>query len=100
MAFAYRLEHEDGTPAEPPALRTAVPNWQAGNVILLRHRSLRVVDVRLDEGTGRDRWKTDQACWGCGRDSRTPKLGRCYPAARRYPQRSDFYPRRGEQTVR
>jgi hypothetical protein len=46
MAFAYRLEHEDGTPAEPPTFRSAVPNWHAGDVIPLVHRSLRVVEVR------------------------------------------------------
>jgi hypothetical protein len=26
--MAFRLEQEDGTPADPPVLRTAVPNWQ------------------------------------------------------------------------
>jgi hypothetical protein len=35
MAFAYRLEHEDGTPADPATFRTAVPNWKAGDVIPL-----------------------------------------------------------------
>jgi hypothetical protein len=29
MAFTYKLEHEDGTPAEPSTFRTAVPNWRA-----------------------------------------------------------------------
>jgi hypothetical protein len=48
MAFAYRLEHEDGTLANPPTFRTAVPNWQAGDVIPLGGRSLRVVEVRND----------------------------------------------------
>jgi hypothetical protein len=33
--FTYRLEHEDGTPADPPTFRTAVPNWQAGDTIPL-----------------------------------------------------------------
>jgi hypothetical protein len=43
MAFAFRLEHEDGTPADPPVLHTAVPNWQAGDTIpLSADRSLRV----------------------------------------------------------
>jgi hypothetical protein len=32
-AFTFKLEHEDGTPADPPTLRTAVPNWCAGNTI-------------------------------------------------------------------
>ena len=27
--FDFRLENEDGTPADPPVLHTAVPNWQA-----------------------------------------------------------------------
>jgi hypothetical protein len=28
--FTFRLELEDGTPADPPVLHTAVPNWSAG----------------------------------------------------------------------
>jgi hypothetical protein len=52
--FTYRLELEDGTPADPPTLDTAVPNWSAGDTIALgRDRTLRVVGVRsgreLDE---------------------------------------------------
>jgi hypothetical protein len=35
MAFTFRLEHEDGTPADPPVLHTAVPNWSAGDTIPL-----------------------------------------------------------------
>ena len=31
-------EHEDGTPADPPVLHTAVPNWSAGDTIPLRSR--------------------------------------------------------------
>jgi hypothetical protein len=27
--FTYRLEHDDGTPADPPTLASAVPNWRA-----------------------------------------------------------------------
>jgi hypothetical protein len=27
MAFTYKLEHEDGTPADPATLHTAVPMW-------------------------------------------------------------------------
>lgn len=49
MAFAYRLEREDGTPADPPTFRTAVPNWRPGDVIPLPHRSLRMVEVRDDD---------------------------------------------------
>jgi hypothetical protein len=33
--FTYRLEHQDGTPADPPTLKAAVPNWRAGDIIPL-----------------------------------------------------------------
>jgi hypothetical protein len=47
MAFIYKLAHEDGTPAEPPMLDTAVPTWRAGDTIPLgRDRMLRVIDTR------------------------------------------------------
>jgi hypothetical protein len=42
MAFTYRLELEDGTPADPPTLDTAVPTWGVGDTIPLgRDRILR-----------------------------------------------------------
>jgi hypothetical protein len=49
MAFLFKLETEDGEPADPATLRTAVPNWRPGDVIPLGGRSLRVVDVRDDD---------------------------------------------------
>jgi hypothetical protein len=49
MAFKFKLEHEDGTPANPPVLHTAVPNWQAGDTIPLgADRMLRVVETRFE----------------------------------------------------
>jgi hypothetical protein len=33
MAFTFKLEHPDGTPADPPTLRSAVPNWSIGDKI-------------------------------------------------------------------
>ena len=45
MAFTYRLEQEDGTPAKPPILHTAVPTWQAGDTIPLG-KDTRTVSVR------------------------------------------------------
>jgi hypothetical protein len=33
-SFAFRLEREDGTPADPPTLQAAVPNWSAGDVMV------------------------------------------------------------------
>jgi hypothetical protein len=48
MAFRFKLENADGTPADPPVLRTAVPNWQAGDTIPLgADRILRVVETRF-----------------------------------------------------
>ena len=49
MAFMFRLEQEDGSPADPPTFKTAVPNWSAGDTIPLGRRTLRVVTVRDDE---------------------------------------------------
>jgi hypothetical protein len=49
-AFLYRLEQEDGTPADPPTLRTAVSVWGPGDTIPLgRDRTLRVVGVRDED---------------------------------------------------
>lgn len=53
--FTFKLEHEDGTPAEPPTLTAAVPNWRPGDTIHLgRDRALRVVAMRIDEGSDGD----------------------------------------------
>jgi hypothetical protein len=50
MAFTFKLEHEDGAPAELPVLHTAVPNWSPGDTIPLgRDRALRVVEIRADQ---------------------------------------------------
>jgi hypothetical protein len=55
MAFLFRLEHKDGTPADPPTLKAAVPDWRAGNTIALGHgRMLRVVDTRVEESSEGD----------------------------------------------
>lgn len=46
-AFLYKLELRDGTPADPPTLRTAVSVWHPGDTIPLgRDRSLHVIEVR------------------------------------------------------
>jgi hypothetical protein len=44
--FTFKLELEDGTPADPPTLIAAVPNWKPGDTIPLGRRSLHVVEVR------------------------------------------------------
>ena len=49
MAFLFRLETREGAAAEPPTLKSAVPNWQAGDTIPLGGRTLLVVGVRDDE---------------------------------------------------
>ena len=47
MAFTFKLEHEDGTPADPPTLHAAVPNWRPGETIPLgADRTLRVIEIR------------------------------------------------------
>jgi hypothetical protein len=44
----FRLEAEDGLPAEPPQLTSAVPNWSPGETIHLGKRTLRVIGKRDD----------------------------------------------------
>jgi hypothetical protein len=36
MTFTFKLEQTDGTPAEPPSFRSAVPNWRPGDWRQLR----------------------------------------------------------------
>jgi hypothetical protein len=48
--FTFKLENEDGTPAEPTTLDAAVPNWSPGDPIQLGQRTLRVVEVRPVSG--------------------------------------------------
>jgi uncharacterized protein YijF (DUF1287 family) len=46
MTFTFKLEQADGTPAEPPTIESAVPNWRAGDTIPIRRdRTLRVVGI-------------------------------------------------------
>ena len=50
MAFTFKLVQEDGTPADPPTLETAVPTWRSGDTIPLgRDRILRVIETRPGE---------------------------------------------------
>jgi hypothetical protein len=47
MAFTFRLENPDGSPADRPTFATAVPNWSPGDMIPLGSaRTLRVIEVR------------------------------------------------------
>jgi hypothetical protein len=48
--FTYRLEHQDGTPADSPTLYTVVPTWRPGDTIPLgADRTLRVIATRDDD---------------------------------------------------
>ena len=48
MAFTFKLEHPDGTAADPPTIRSAVPNWEIGDKIPFGpgRRALLVVGIR------------------------------------------------------
>jgi hypothetical protein len=49
--FAFKLERPDGTPADPPTIRSAVPNWKTGDTIPMgRDRTLRVVGIVAPTG--------------------------------------------------
>ena len=49
IGYSFRLELEDGTPADPPAFRSATLKWKVGDVIPLGRRTLRVVAIRGDD---------------------------------------------------
>jgi hypothetical protein len=55
MSFTFKLQHADGSPADPTTLSTAVPNWRPGDAIPLGNdRTLRVIDVRDGESPDDD----------------------------------------------
>lgn len=54
MAFTFKLEQPDGTPADPPTHQAAVPNWKPGDGIYFPRKTLCVVATRLDEGADGD----------------------------------------------
>jgi hypothetical protein len=47
--FLFRLETEDGKPADPPTLSAAVPNWSVGDSTYFGYKTMRVVGQRDDE---------------------------------------------------
>jgi hypothetical protein len=47
--FLFRLETPEGTPADPPTLTSAVPNWKVGDTAPLGRTMLRVVGIRDDD---------------------------------------------------
>jgi hypothetical protein len=49
MSFTYTLEQEDGSPADPPMLQSALPKWRPGDTLPLGVRTPCVVDVRAGE---------------------------------------------------
>ena len=56
LGFMFRLEFEDGTPADPPTFRSSDGiSWNAGDTIPLgSERALRVVGKRLAENLDGD----------------------------------------------
>lgn len=47
MAFGYKLELEDGTPADPPAFVSAMPTWRRSDRIFISPGlKYRVVEAR------------------------------------------------------
>jgi hypothetical protein len=46
MTFTYKLELQDGTPADPPTVRTAAPTRPGDTIPLGRDKTLRVIETR------------------------------------------------------
>jgi hypothetical protein len=50
MTYHFRLQRTDGSPADPPTLRSTVLSWHQGDTIpLSAERTLRVLGVRDDD---------------------------------------------------
>ena len=47
--FLFGLDTLDGSPADPPTLSAAVPDWPVGSTIHVRGRTLRVIGKRDDD---------------------------------------------------
>jgi hypothetical protein len=51
MTHTFKLERLDGTPADPPSLKTSVLAWSPGDTIpISAGRTLQVVRIRHDDG--------------------------------------------------
>ena len=50
MTHTFKLERLDGTPADPPSIKSSILAWRPGDTIPLgAERTLRVVRVRDDD---------------------------------------------------
>ncbi|HET8653607.1 MAG TPA: hypothetical protein VFM13_13685 [Gaiellaceae bacterium] len=49
LGFMFRLQLEDGTPADPPSFPSATLNWKVGDMIPLGAKTLRVVGIHDDD---------------------------------------------------
>jgi hypothetical protein len=59
MTFTFKLERADGTPADPPTIRSAVPDMRPGDTIPIRPgRTLRVVATVPRPATSRPSWSS------------------------------------------
>jgi hypothetical protein len=56
MTYHFKLRQADGSPAEPPSMRSAVLNWRVGDTIPIRPgRTLRVVGIEAGVDDDDDR---------------------------------------------
>jgi hypothetical protein len=78
MAFKYRLELENGEPADPPTIEAAVPNWAPGDTIPLgADRSLWVVGIRPSEEPNENSVPRGQARVTTAAERALKQRGRC-----------------------
>jgi hypothetical protein len=56
VTHTFKLEREDGTPADPPTLKAAVPNWRTRDTIPFGPgKMLRVIEIRPATGDDDER---------------------------------------------
>jgi hypothetical protein len=57
MTFSFEMRLADGTPAEPPRFTSAVPNWNVGDVAMIRPGvKYRIVETEYDQPAETTTW--------------------------------------------
>jgi hypothetical protein len=58
--FTFRMVLADGTPADPPQFRSAVPNWSVGDAVMVgATRRYRIVATEYDEPSDATTWTVE-----------------------------------------
>jgi hypothetical protein len=58
--FSFEMRLPDGSPAEPPRFKSAVPNWKPGDVAMVRPGfEYRILSTAYDEQLDQTTWTVE-----------------------------------------